>query len=171
MRKEGKSVNEKIDFKELVLNKVLPKGIDKKDLKVEVKVKKPHTAMVSILDKNNRVLFSGLSECSPEDKWDTFIGLTLAIARLKINVNSYIKRQKKKIKTWIPKLGDVYYIPYMDILTREVYATKIVWTDGDLDFIRLSLGNIYRTEREARKAIRKNILNGRHIVKEARKYA
>ena len=56
----------------------------------------------------------------------------------------------------------------MDILTKQIYATKIIWTDGDLDFIRLSLGNVYRTEREARKAIRRNILNGRHIMKENR---
>ena len=106
-----------------------------------------------------------------EDEWDELIGVTLAVARLKININQYLKKQKKKEKkAWTPNLGDVYYVPYMDILTREIYANKIVWTDGNLDFIRLSLGNVYRTEREARKAIRRNILNGRHIAKETRKH-
>ena len=162
-------MKEKIEFCKAVINKFLPKEFaENKDLKVKVEVKKPKVE-VSIRDKNDRTLFWGLSVCSPEDEWDTFIGLSLALIRLKININAYFKKQKKKNKTWIPKLGDVYYIPYMDILTRKIYATKIVWTDGDLDYIRLSLGNIYRTEREARKAVRRNILNGRHIVKEERK--
>ena len=161
-------MKEKTEFCKSVVNKLLPKEfLENGDLTVKVEVKKPQV-YVSIRDKNDRILFYGLSECSPDDEWDDFIGLTLALVRLKINVNAYLKRQKKKNKTWIPKLGDVYYIPYMDVLTRQIYATKIVWTDGDLDFIRLSLGNIYRTEREARKAIRRNVLNGRHIMKENR---
>jgi len=162
-------VKEKTDFGN-VIKKFIPKELDIKDLKIEVKVRKPKLE-INVLDKNGRILFWGMSVCSPEDEWDELIGVTLAVARLKININQYLKKQKKKEKkAWTPNLGDVYYVPYMDILTREIYANKIVWTDGNLDFIRLSLGNIYRTEREARKAIRRNILNGRHIAKEARKH-
>lgn len=167
MRKEGKSVKEKIDLQE-IMKRVLPKWLDKKDLKLEVRVVKP-AVKVNILDKNGRVLFWGMSICSPEDDWDISIGLALAIIRLKINANAYFKKQRKKNKQFIPKLGDVYFIPYMDEHTRKVFANKIVWTDSDLDYIRLSLGNVYRTEREARKAIRRNIFNGRHIVKESKK--
>lgn len=162
-------MKEKTDFGN-VIKKFIPKELDIKDLKIEVKVRKPKLE-INVLDKNGRILFWGMSVCSPEDEWDELIGVTLAVARLKININQYLKKQKKKEKkAWTPNLGDVYYVPYMDILTREIYANKIVWTDGNLDFIRLSLGNIYRTEREARKAIRRNILNGRHIAKEARKH-
>lgn len=162
-------MNESVDLSR-VIKGFIPKEFDVKDLKIEVKVRKPKVE-VNVLDKNGRILFWGMSICSPEDEWDDFIGITLAIARLKININQYLNKQKKKEKkTWTPNLGDVYYVPYMDILTREIYANKIVWTDGNLDFIRLSLGNIYRTEREARKAIRRNILNGRHIAKEARRH-
>ena len=160
-------MKEKIEFTKIV-KKFLPEEYCKNnDIKIKVSVNKPKVE-IDILDKNERVLFFGLAVCSPEDKWDTSIGLFLALARLKTNINTYFYKQKKKNKTWIPKLGDVYYIPYMDVLTRQIYATKIIWTDGDLDFIRLSLGNIYRTEREARKAIRRNVLNGRHIMKENR---
>ena len=163
-------MKEKIEIGSFIY-KLLPKKIvDDNKLTLKIKAEKP-IVKADVLDKEGRILFYGLAECSPEDKWDSSIGLFLALARLKTNINTYFCRMKKKEKTWIPKLGDVYYIPYMDILTREIYATKIVWTDGDLDFIRLSLGNIYRTEREARKAIRRNILNGRHMAKEARKYA
>ena len=162
-------MKEKTDFGN-VIKKFIPKELDIKDLKIEVKVRKPKLE-INVLDKNGRILFWGMSVCSPEDEWDELIGVTLAVARLKININQYLKKQKKKEKkAWTPNLGDVYYVPYMDILTREIYANKIVWTDGNLDFIRLSLGNVYRTEREARKAIRRNILNGRHIAKEARKH-
>ena len=162
-------MKEKTDFGN-VIKKFIPKELDIKDLKIEVKVRKPKLE-INVLDKNGRILFWGMSVCSPEDEWDELIGVTLAVARLKININQYLKKQKKKEKkAWTPNLGDVYYVPYMDILTREIYANKIVWTDGNLDFIRLSLGNVYRTEREARKAIRRNILNGRHIAKETRKH-
>ena len=162
-------MNERINLRNALIKKFIPKDFDVENLKVEVKVKKPKTE-VNILDENGLVLLWGMSVCSPEDEWDDFIGVTLAIARLKININQYLKKQKKKEKkVWTPNLGDVYYVPYMDILTRQISANKIVWTDGNLDFIRLSLGNIYRTEREARKAIRRNILNGRHIAKEARR--
>ena len=162
-------MKEKTDFGN-VSKKFIHKELDIKDLKIEVKVRKPKLE-INVLDKNGRILFWGMSVCSPEDEWDELIGVTLAVARLKININQYLKKQKKKEKkAWTPNLGDVYYVPYMDILTREIYANKIVWTDGNLDFIRLSLGNVYRTEREARKAIRRNILNGRHIAKETRKH-
>ena len=155
-----------------MIYRLLPKNyVDNGNLSLRIKVDKPKVE-VSVLDKNGRTLFCGSSKCSPEDKWDYFIGVTLSFARLKSKVNEYFNelngKSKNKKKVWIPKLGDVYYVPYMDVLTKQIYATKIVWTDGDLDFIRLSLGNIYRTEREARKAIRRNVLNGRHIVKENR---
>lgn len=171
MRKEGKSVKKEIEkIYQDAVEALLPEDFLKDGgLKLRVDINKPKSIEIDIIDKNNRILFYGLSVCSPQDDWDEVTGLFLAIARLRINVNAYLKKQKKKSKIWVPKLGDVYYIPYMDVLTRKIYATKIVWTDGDLDHIRLSLGNVYRTEREARKAIRRNILNGRHIVKEARK--
>ena len=45
-------------------------------------------------------------------------------------------------------------------------AQAVVWTGNELDLIRLSLGNVYRTKREARKAIRRNILRGQSMIKE-----
>lgn len=56
-------MKEKIDLQE-IMKRVLPKWLDKKDLKLEVKVVKP-AVKVNILDKNGRVLFWGMSICSP----------------------------------------------------------------------------------------------------------
>ena len=166
-------MNERINFKEVIFRKVLPKDIDTSNLNVEIKVNKP-TITINILDKNKRVLFSGMSKCSPEDKWDVFIGTILAIARLKMNVNEYLQKNKKhKNKRFVPELGQKYWTYYtaseIDGNGLQFYAEKSTWTNSELDLLRLGRGNVFATEREARKEAKRKFFEGRIIAKEARK--
>lgn len=129
--------------------------------------------VAEVKDENNNVLISGLAKCSPEDRWDEYTGVTLALTRLRININSFIVRKEKTNKQFVPNVGEVYFFPfiqqYKDGSFGEPDGKPCKWVGNDLDLIRLSLGNVYRTKREANKAIRRNVLNGRSIVKEARK--
>ena len=173
MRKEGKSVNEEISLKEVILKKVLPKDIDAKDLKVKISCRKP-IVEIDILDANDNVLFYGMSKCSPEDTWDDFIGITLAVARLKVNVNAYLKRHdKREKKRFVPKFRQQYWVYYtsseLDGNNIVIYAEKHTWTNSERDYLLLGRGNVFATAREAKKECRRKIFEGRKLAKEARK--
>ena len=53
-------MKEKTDFGN-VIKKFIPKELDIKDLKIEVKVRKPKLE-INVLDKNGRILFWGMSK-------------------------------------------------------------------------------------------------------------
>ena len=139
---------------------------------IVVRVKNPKI-IAEVKDENNNVLLSAQAKCSPEDRWDEHTGVALALTRLRININSYVVQKTKGIKPFVPNVGEVYYFPFIkqnkDGSFGDPDGKPCEWTGNDLDLIRLSLGNIYRTKRDANKAIRRNVLNGRSIVKEARK--
>ena len=168
-------MNEKVDFREMILKKVLPKRVDTSKLKVEVKVNKP-IININILDENGRVLFWGMSKCSPEDKFDVFIGTMIAIARLKMNVNEHLPKHDKcecGKKKFVPELGQKYWYfctaSELDGNNLTFYAEKVTWNGSELDYLRLGRGNVFATERDARKEARRKYFEGRIIAKEARK--
>jgi hypothetical protein len=101
--------------------------------------------------------------------WDEHTGVTIALTKLRVALNEKTRKFFTKM-VWIPKVGETYYVPFIKKLDNNFFgfpsAQAVVWTGNELDLIRLSLGNVYRTKREARKAIRRNILRGQSMVKE-----
>ena len=120
----------------------------------------------------------GLAKCSPQDEWDERTGLLLALTRMRINLLAKIKKAKEKKngsnekKVWIPKIGETYYFPFVmpGVYNRDksVMAIKQTWREDNVDLIRLSIGNVYKTEREAIKAGKRMLFDGRRLIKEVR---
>jgi len=156
-------------YKELIFN-MFP-NIPKEQLyRFTIIVKNPHIN-IFFNDEKGKVLFTGVSKCSPEDRWDEFTGVALALTRLRININSYVKVQKEKNNhSWIPDVGEIYYTPFLhgSRFDKALTASCHNWQDLPVDFIRLSLGNIYRTKREAIKAGKRMVYEGKRSVKEGR---
>ena len=133
-------------------------------------VKKPHIN-VFLKDEKGNVLFTGVAMCSPEDRWDERTGITLALTRLRISINSYGEEPKENNKkVWIPNMYERYYSPFLHghAAAKKLTASEHLWHGDQVDLIRLSLGNIYRTKREAIKAGKRMILDGRKLIKENR---
>lgn len=137
---------------------------------IVIRVKSPNV-LAELRDENNNVLFSGTSKCNPEDRWDEYTGVTLALTRLRINVNSYVQKKSGENvkKVWVPKLGEKYYDACFEE-SSKVFIEESVWTDSLFDFVQLSDGNVFRTEREAKKHLKRSMFNGRKIAKENRKH-
>lgn len=114
-----------------------------------------------------------VAKCSPQDEWNERTGTLLALTRLRIDLITKMNLKKinvvcKSKKVWIPKVGDTYYVPFLhgQCFSKKMTSSSHVWRDLPVDFIRLSLGNIYRTKREAIKAGKRMVFNGRKLVKE-----
>ncbi len=114
------------------------------------------------------------AKCSPQDEWDERTGILLALIRLRINLIAKMqKKEKKENKSnerWIPKVGEEYYIYFVAgfepnlIVGAEVYE----WRNDGVDALRLARGNVFKTKREAIKAARKLMYEGRKLIKEQR---
>ena len=103
----------------------------------------------------------GLAKCSPQDEWDERTGVLLALTRMRINLLAKIKKAKEK-KVWIPKNGEEYHIPCVYSIEMGVSFLR-----GDNpDLMRLSVGMVYKTEREAIKAGKRMLFEGRRLIKE-----
>ena len=132
---------------------------------------------VSACVKYAGLVASAVTKCNPEDTWDETTGVTLCLTRLKIKFNAArIKRRKhlatvfktnKSKKVWIPKKGEPYWCYIFD--NGVYYADEFIWGDDDVDFCSLAEGNVFRTQREALKAGRGRIFEGRKIAKEVRR--
>ena len=137
---------------------------------IGITIEKPFV-YADIRDINDNVLFCGKSKCHPEDKWNEYLGVTIAVTRLRINVNSYVQKKscENVKKVWVPKLGEKYYDACFEE-SSKVFIEESVWTDSLFDFVQLSDGNVFRTEREAKKHLKRSMFNGRKIAKENRKH-
>lgn len=125
----------------------------------------------------NGVYAKAEAKCSPQDEWNERTGVLLALTRLRIDLITKMNLKKinvvgKSKKVWTPKVGDTYYSPFLhgQCFSKKMTASCHVWRDLPVDFIRLSLGNIYRTKREAIKAGKRMVFNGQKLAKES-KYA
>lgn len=113
------------------------------------------------------------AKCSPQDEWNERTGTLLALTRLRIDLITKMNLVKTNVvnkKTWTPKVGDTYYSPFLhgQCFSKKMTASCHVWRDLPVDFIRLSLGNIYRTKREAIKAGKRMVFDGQKLAKENR---
>lgn len=133
-------------------------------------------------DKDRRLVFCNIicagvyaeaeAKCSLQDEWDERTGILLALTRLRINLIAKMqKKEKKENKSnerWIPKVGEEYYIYFVAgfepnlIVGAEVYE----WRNDGVDALRLARGNVFKTKREAIKAARKLMYEGRKLIKE-----
>lgn len=84
----------------------------------------------------------GIAKCSPEDEFDIFIGVKLAIDRLEKECKPYI---------WL-KEGMSYYRPDINIDTMYTYAT---YYNDDTDKRLMSRGLVFKTKEEAIEAAKK----------------
>lgn len=114
-----------------------------------------------------------IAKCSPQDEWNERTGTLLALTRLRIDLITKMNLVKINVvnkKTWTPKVGDTYYSPFLhgQCFQKKMTASCHVWRDLPVDFIRLSLGNIYRTKREAIKAGKRMVFDGQKLAKENR---
>lgn len=134
----------------------------------------PHNRKVTCVFEDNDVGISemGVSVCHPNDVWDEYTGVLVALVRLKISLvatlNKALKKCLYKQKVWVPKIGETYYECYFND-KGSILVDKSVWEDSDYDFVQLSDNNVFRTEREARKHGRRSMFNGRKIAKEVRR--
>ena len=112
------------------------------------------------------------AKCSPQDEWDERTGILLALIRLRINLIAKMqKKEKKENKSnerWIPREGEEYYTPYLygHAFNKKITSSCQIWKGRQIDLIRLSLGNLYKTKREAVKAGRRMIFEARRLIKE-----
>ena len=116
-----------------------------------------------------------VAKCSPQDEWNERTGTLLALTRLRIDLITKMNLKKinvvcKSKKVWIPNVGDTYYIPFLHgvCFSKAMTCTSHVWKGDPVDLIRLSLGNIYRTKREAIKAGKRMVFDGQKLAKENR---
>ena len=114
---------------------------------------------------------SGIAKCNPEDFWNEYTGVLLALTRLRINLSAKIADKltcKQNKKRWVPNIGERYYAAYFD----EEGKSKVevcVWSDSEYDFTQLAEDNVFRTEREAMKNAKRHMFEGRKIAKESRR--
>ena len=104
-------------------------------------------ASISIFIKGNKVIAKkdgkvGIAKCSPEDEFDIFIGVKLAIDRLEKECKPYI---------WL-KEGMSYYRPDINIDTMYTYST---YYNDDTDKRLMSRGLVFKTKEEAIEAAKK----------------
>ena len=125
----------------------------------------------------NGVYAKAEAKCSPQDEWNERTGVLLALTRLRIDLITKMNLKKinvvcKSKKVWIPNVGDTYYIPFLHgvCFSKAMTCTSHVWKGDPVDLIRLSIGNIYRTKREAIKAGKRMVFDGQKLAKE-NKYA
>lgn len=125
----------------------------------------------------NGVYAKAEARCSPQDEWNERTGVLLALTRLRIDLITKMNLKKinvvgKSKKVWIPNVGDTYYIPFLHgvCFSKAMSCTSHFWKGDPVDLIRLSLGNIYRTKREAIKAGKRMVFDGQKLAKES-KYA
>lgn len=136
---------------------------------LDIEVKRPY--IIATLNGFIHEAFNckGRAKWNPHDTWDEHTGVAIALTKLRVALNEKTRKFFTKM-VWIPKVGETYYVPFIKKLDNNFFgfpsAQAVVWTGNELDLIRLSLGNVYRTKREARKAIRRNILRGQSMVKE-----
>ena len=116
-----------------------------------------------------------VARCSPQDEWNERTGILLALTRLRIDLITKMNLKiinvvDKSKKVWIPNVGDTYYVPLLidSCFSKAMSYTSHIWKGDPLDFIRLSLGNIYKTRREAIKAGKRMVFDGQKLVKESK---
>jgi len=112
---------------------------------------------------------TGKSKCHPDDFWNEYIGVLMALTRMRVNLTAKMNRVLcgETKKQWVPNVGDIYYECYFE--DGKVCVDGIHWKNSDYDYVQLSDGNVFKTIREARKHGRRSVLNGRRIAKEARR--
>lgn len=114
----------------------------------------------------------GVAVCHPEDCWNEYTGVLVAMVRMRINLTANMNRaltcNLKKKKRWIPKLGEKYYDAVFND-NNGIETEEMIWTDSDFDFIQLADGNVFRTPRQALKNAKRSMFEGRKIAKEARR--
>lgn len=96
---------------------------------------------ITILVKGNKVIAKrdnkvGIAKCSPEDDFDIFTGVRLAIDRLE---------EKYKPYSWLKK-DITYYFPRIDIDKLYDFYT---YNNDDVDKRFISRGIIFKTKEEA----------------------
>lgn len=112
------------------------------------------------------------AKCSPQDEWDERTGILLALTRLRINLIAKMKKKEEKEnksnKRWIPREGEEYYTYFVSGHVNNLLfgAEQYKWHNDTLDILRLARGNVFKTRREAIKAARKLMYEGRKLMKE-----
>lgn len=102
---------------------------------------------ITILVKDNKVIAKmsnkvGIAKCSPEDEFDLFTGVRLAIDRLE---------EKCKPYGWL-KYGTQYYYPCVGMNGLYDWCT---YTNDDTDKRMISRGLVFKTKEEAIKCAKK----------------
>lgn len=113
-----------------------------------------------------------VARCHPLDTYNCYSGMMIALSLLRVKCAYKESGLARKMKTWVPAVGQKYYVPGFSPNAPEnqtAQALERTWSGDVRDALYLAQGYVFHLPSEARKTARRLLFEGRALVNFARK--